>query len=338
MKLKLINYLVCPKCKVPLQCQIFQQDSELPWEEILQGCLICQTCSREYPILKGIPRMLLNPPPAEVQNTVAGFGWEWLAFDKQIQNTYMTDKVHMLDFIHPTGEGFFKDKLVLDAGCGMGRFLKLGAEFGSKEIIGIDLSNSVEAAYQNTRHLENAHVVQADIFTLPFPRVFDYIFSIGVLHHLDKPKKGFSQLVELLNKDGRISVWVYSKENNQWVISLTPIRKRITSHLPKPVLLGISHFLGFFLYLLLQVVYKPANETRLGLKVRRYLPYNEYLYYSSRLSYLSLVSVIFDHLVPQLAAYISRDELESWFKEENLASVVITPRNNMSWRGQGTCI
>jgi hypothetical protein len=152
---------------------------------------------------------------------------------------------------------------------------------------------------------------------------------------LDNPREGFSQLVKLLKKNGKISVWVYSRENNRWVITLTPIRKAITSRLPKPALLSISHFIGFFLYLLLQMVYKPVNETKPGRKIKHLLPYNDYLYYSSRLGYRSLVSVIFDHLVPQLAAYISREELNDWFERENLNSVFVTSRNNMSWRGQG---
>lgn len=279
--------------------------------------------------------MLTDQISADVQNTVEGFGFEWLRFNKQIQDTYMADKAHFLDFIQPITESFFNDKIILDAGCGMGRFLKLGAEFKSKEIIGIDLSLSVEAAYQNTRHLANAHVVQANIFALPFTSTFDYIFSIGVLHHLDKPREGFSHLVKLLKRSGRISVWVYSKEYNWWVVALTPLRRFITSRLPKPILLAVSHSIGIFLYLLLQSVYKPINETKLGSKIKHLLPYNDYLYYTSRLNYFSLVSVIFDHLVPQLAAYISKEELNDWFERENLDSVLITPRNNMSWRGQG---
>jgi hypothetical protein len=86
----------------------------------------------------------------------------------------------------------------------------------------------------------------------------------------------------------------------------------------------------------LKLIYKPANENKLYPKLGRFLPYNDYLYYSSRLNYASLVSVIFDHLVPQLTAYISKEEFESWFIEENLAEVIITARNNMSWRGLGT--
>jgi SAM-dependent methyltransferase len=277
--------------------------------------------------------MISGQQPTEVQKTVEGFGWEWLTFNEPIQDSYMTGKTLFLDFIYPVKEDAFQDKIVLDAGCGMGRFLKLGAEFGSREIIGVDLSDSVEAAYQNTRHLPNAHVVQADIYALPFRRGFDYIFSVGVLHHLSNPREGFDQLVMLLKKDGRISAWVYGKENNGWVIYLlTPLRKYITSRLPKPVLYGISHLLGFTLFAMIKLIYKPVNEI---FRAGRLLPYNDYFYYTSRLSYSSLVNVVFDHLVPQLTHYISREEFESWFREEKLWPVTITSRNNMSWRGLG---
>jgi SAM-dependent methyltransferase len=275
--------------------------------------------------------------PQEVQQTVDAFGWEWNTVNDQIQDTYMTDKALFLDFIYPTTEDFFEGKFVLDAGCGMGRFLKLGAEFGSDDIIGVDLSQSVDAAYRNTRSLPNAHVIQADVLDLPFSSKFDYIFCVGMLHHMQNPEEGFSQLVELLGEEGRLSVWVYSQENNGWVINLvSPLRKHITSHLPKPLLYAISHFLGLVLYSCIRLIYKPANENRFGLRVGRLLPYSNYLYYTSRLTYASLVSVVFDHLVPQLANYVSKEEIRSWFREANLSDVIITSRNNMSWRGQGT--
>ena len=281
--------------------------------------------------------MLINQLPTEVQNTVEGFGFEWQTFNNQIQDTYMTDNVHFLDFIYPISEKFFDGKIVLDAGCGMGRFLKLGAEFGSQEIIGVDLSNSVDTAYHNTHSRPNVHVVQADILALPFDKRFDYIFSVGVLHHMQEPSAGFSSLAKLLKENGKISVWVYSKENNGWVMHfISPLRKHLTSRLPKPFLYFLSCALGLFLYACIKLIYKPANENKFGLKLGSWLPYNDYLYYSARLSYASLVSVIFDHLVPQLATYISKEELESWFYEEDLKDVAITSRNNMSWRGQGT--
>ena len=337
MKATLLSYLVCPACKSALDYEVYEEDKSLPWSEIMAGCLTCVSCGSQFPILGGVPRMLMGDLLASVEATVSGFGWEWLKFDTQIQDTYMTGENNFLDFIYPVTETDFANKLVLDAGCGMGRFLKLGAEFGSREIIGIDLSDSVDAAYRNTRMLANAHVVQADIYSLPFAKQFDYIFSVGVLHHLHAPQQGFSSLAQLLKDGGKLSAWVYGRENNGWVIRfLSPLRLHITSRLPRPMLHGISHLLGSILYVCLQLIYKPVNDHEM--RLRRWLPYNDYLYYSARLSYPSLVSVVFDHLVPQLSAYISRDEFADWFQAEELIDVVITPRNNMSWRGVGTRI
>ena len=339
MKEKLVDYLSCIECQGALQCTVQEADPSLPWPEVLEGYLTCIACSQKYAIHKGVPRMMGGEIAPEVQKTVEGFGWEWQTFNDDIQDTYMTDKVHFLDFIHPTAEDFFVDKLVLDAGCGMGRFLRLGAEFGSREIIGIDLSQSVEVAYQNTRKLPNAHVVQADILALPFAIKFDYIFSIGVLQFMPDPEAGFVALTHLLNPGGRISAWVYSEENNGWVTRLiTPFRKHITSHLPKPVLYFLCRCLGIPLYGMLKLLYKPANEGKFGFKFGHCLPYNEYFYYTSRLTYGSLVSVIFDHLVPQIVIYLSKMAFTEWFQRANLTQIIITGRNNMSWRGQGDCL
>jgi uncharacterized protein YbaR (Trm112 family)/ubiquinone/menaquinone biosynthesis C-methylase UbiE len=336
MKLKLIEFLVCPECKGLLDCLVEKEDPNYPWKEILEGSLLCENCGRNYPIILGVPHLITGSYSDKVQKTVAGFGWEWQQFDIQIQDTYMTDKTNFLDFIAPVTPDFFANKVVLDAGCGMGRFLKLGAEFGSQDIIGIDLSGAVDVAYRNVRHLPNAHIIQADILALPLKPKFDYIFSVGVLQFLEQPQAGFNCLSNLLRHEGSISVWVYSKENNGWVMRLiSPIRKHLTSRLPRPVLYGISYFLGFLLYLIIKYTYKPANEIKRISNLAKFLPYNSYLYYSSRLSYRGIVSVIFDHLVPSLVTYLSKEELSRWFPKEQFSDVTITSRNNMSWRAFG---
>jgi SAM-dependent methyltransferase/uncharacterized protein YbaR (Trm112 family) len=336
MKARLVEILICLHCHGQLQCLVEQEDPTLPWPEVIEGQLLCQQCGRRYPISQGVPRLLSGPLPTAVEKTVTGFGYEWQKFDDQIADTYMTDKTNFLDFIAPVTPDFFRDKIVLDAGCGMGRFLKLAADFGSQEVIGVDLSQSVVVAYQHVRHLPNAHVIQADIMTLPLKPDFDYIFSVGVLQFLEQPQAGFNRLTELLRDGGAISVWVYARENNGWVIQLVnPLRHYVTSRLPRPLLYGLSHCLGLPLYLLIKLIYKPANEWKLLSKLARILPYNDYFYYSSRLSYGALASVIFDHLVPSLVTYLSREELAGWFSQEFFDNVTITSRNNMSWRAFG---
>ena len=54
MKLTTINKLCCPFDKADLSLQVIAQDLE---QNILEGLLICTTCERYYPIVKGIPIM-----------------------------------------------------------------------------------------------------------------------------------------------------------------------------------------------------------------------------------------------------------------------------------------
>lgn len=337
MKTDLLQFIGCPVCRGDLSCEIIQEAVDLPWKEIMEGSLTCFHCNKKYPVSGGIPRLLPDAHMSmEVQKTVDGFGYEWQTFNAQIQDGYMSGRKNFFDFIHPVTEEFFRGKIILDAGCGMGRFLKLGAEFGSREIVGMDLSQSVEAAYLNTRHIPNAHVVQGDILSPPFKQCFDYIFSIGVLQFLSDPQRGFQQLTNLLKHGGQISIWVYSREGNESVIRvLSPIRERITSRLPRPVLYGLSYFLGSIQFLVLRGIYRPANEWKLLKWLSSILPKNEYFYYNSQLSLHGLVSVVFDHLVPQLVVYLSREEVISWFEREKLTSIQISSRNNMSWRAHG---
>src|SRR5439155_10723843 len=132
-------------CKTPLSLV----DSVEKGSEIIGGKLSCADCSRAYPIIDGIPRLLPDNLSAEKQATAAGFGYSWKAF-AHLDEAY---EQQFLDWIKPVSREFFKDKFVLDAGCGKGRHSWCAARFGAREVIGIDLSEAVEVAYQNTRSL-----------------------------------------------------------------------------------------------------------------------------------------------------------------------------------------
>ena len=60
---------------------------------------------------------------------------------------------------------------VLDAGSGAGRFAEVALQAGA-EVIALDYSRAVDACYANLKHYPNLHVVQGDIYALPFPKEF----------------------------------------------------------------------------------------------------------------------------------------------------------------------
>lgn len=328
VKRNLLSLLACPVCHSRFETREQSADET----GLIEGMLVCSGCRREFPIARGIPRFIYGELGAEKEATAQAFGYEWTHYSTLTG----ADKAEFLSWIAPVTEDDFVDRVVLDAGCGKGRHITLASQFGAREVVGIDLSNAVEAAYQNTRHLPNVHVIQADIFNLPFDAPFDLAYSIGVLHHLPNPKEGFLAMAEHTKPEGRISIWVYGKEGNQWIEKIVnPLRIHFTSRLPKSLTRLLTFFIALPLYLALKFVYRPVElSTRMAwLKSRLF--YSEYLCAISGYSFAENFWNVFDHLVAPTAFYHSRDEVEDWFATANAERVEITQRNNNSWRGTG---
>ena len=201
MKETLVSYLVCPDCKRSLSLSVQEVDGQ----EIVRGDLLCSSCSIGFPIVRGIPRFV------STDAYVGNFSFQW--------NTHRTTQVDSLaghseslqTFNTKTGltGSELKGKLVLDVGVGTGRFMEVANSLGG-EVIGIDLSYAVDAAYTNMGRRAGVHLIQADIFRLPFrPETFDVIYSIGVLHHTPDTGKAFACLPDLLKRGGVVAIWVY---------------------------------------------------------------------------------------------------------------------------------
>jgi SAM-dependent methyltransferase len=295
----------------------------------MEGSLVCSGCDAGFPITRGIPRFLPRTLAADQKATADAFGYEWTHYSALTE----ADRQEFLAWIAPLTPADFKDRVVLDGGCGKGRHIFLAARFGAREVVGIDLSNAVEAAFRNTRELPNVHVVQADIAHLPFADPFDLAYSIGVLHHLPVPKDGFLALAGHVKPGGRISAWVYGKEGNLWIEKLVdPVRRNVTSRLPRVLTRCLSFPPAVVLYAGLKLLYAPA-KSRLWLK--RLLPYSDYLCSISGYSFAENFWNVFDQLVAPTAFYHSREEFVDWFATAQARQVEISRHNSNSWRGTG---
>jgi SAM-dependent methyltransferase len=137
-------------------------------------------------------------------------------------------------------EAELKGKLVLDVGCGTGRFMEAAADLGG-EVIGMDLSYAVDAAYANMGRRPGIHIVQADVFHPPFrPSTFETIYSIGVLHHTPSTREAFLSLPPLLMPAGFIAIWVYVW-GGLYSQRLDRVRS-LTVGLPERLLYGLCWF------------------------------------------------------------------------------------------------
>lgn len=325
MKERLLALLACPDCGGELELEAGRRDGD----EIMDARLECRGCQRGFPVYRGIPRLLPKELSTEKERTASAFGWQWRHFI-ELHDEY---EAQFLDWIWPLDRDFFRGRTVLDAGCGIGRHTFYAAEYGARDVVAMDLSAAVETAFEHVGRRPNVHVVQADIYHPPFRhRCFDFVYSIGVLHHLPDPRAGFDSLLPLVAPEGSIFAWVYGHENNAVVHGfINPLRKAVTARLPHAAVNVVAMPLALVLQGVVKGVYRPLHGT--GLFER--LPSRDYLYSLSRFNFRHNATIVFDHLVAPTAFYLRRDEFEAWFRENGLEDVEISWRNQNSWRGRG---
>lgn len=108
----------------------------------------------------------------------------------------------------------FAGKLVLDGGCGMGRYSRVAASLGAS-VLGMDLSQATVAAQDMTaEYAGHVQIIRGDLLRTPLPPdTFDIVYSIGVLDHTPDPRAAFLNLAKAVKPGGRMAVWVYQKQS-----------------------------------------------------------------------------------------------------------------------------
>ena len=235
------------------------------------------------------------------------FSFEWAKHSR----TQIDDVESMKMFKQKTGFGKrdFENKLVLDAGCGAGRYARIAKLLGAT-VVAVDMSESVGVARENTKALGNVDIVRADINALPFKdEVFDCLFSIGVLHHTPGTKKAFDCLPRLLKSGGKLAIWVYPNEGfkARAFNFVTSFHRLITTRMPKQWLYKLCKLAVPLYYLHRMPVF--------GYLTMAFFPCSMHPIAEWR------VLDTFDWFSPKYQHKHSYKEVAGWFKEQGLVDV-----------------
>jgi len=257
--------------------------------------------ARSYPVVREIPRFVAG------DLYTRSFSFEWNVHKKTQLDSFRNDRSSEDIFRQKTGltPDDVRGKLVLDAGIGAGRFSDVLVSWGAR-VVGIDLSYALEAAAENLGHLPQMLICQADIGRLPFrAETFDYIVSIGVLHHTPDTKRYASFLPRFLKPGGELAIWVYPDEGDY-------LTRRVwipfTSRIPQTV---------FYKFCRSFVPWAHRHpDSTLVRFIRMVFPFS-----AQGLGLDNDVLDTFDGYSPRYHGVHSPAEVEGWFKEFGLVDV-----------------
>ncbi len=255
--------------------------------------------------------------------TFASFGFEWNTFDEVREEDADFAEVYFRDLDLAGLAG----SVGLDAGCGKGRYTRFLARH-LQSLVALDGSSAVEAAARNLGDLPSVLVVKSDLRHAPFARdSFDFIASLGVLHHLDDPRLGFERLLEYLAPGGQILLYLYSRPSGGGVraaaLRSAAALRTVTVRLPHRALRVVSAPIAVGLYA--GVVLPGQYGDRRGVPALAGLPMDAYRGKPLR----SLVLDTFDRLSAPVEHRYVWGELAPWFEEAGL--VVDAARDETGW-------
>lgn len=255
-----------------------------------------QDSKDRWRVIDGIPRFVSD-------QHLESFGHQWTTFE------VAHDDEDRATFEAKTGIDLnqLRGMRVLDAGCGGGRYSKICGESGAV-VIGADHTRAVDKARQLCVHLPDVHFVQADLKQIPLEKAsFDFVFSIGVMHHDANTRAVFEAVAKMVKPGGRYSVWLY-RRNQWWQELINTGLRALTSRLPAAVLMPFCH-LGAIL-----------GSTPL---VNRTL--NKVVNFSAHPSYENRVCDTFDWWAPRFQYHHTVDELRGWFAEAGFSQLKELP-------------
>jgi len=255
--------------------------------------------------------------PLDQAGSPTRFGYEWDTYADICQDY----EEQFRRWTTGLPESAWKGCNFLDVGCGMGRNSVWPMRYGASSGAAIDLDEkSLSQARRNLKQYPSVTVRRLSVYDIDYADDFDIVYSIGVLHHLQDPQLALSKMVQSAKPGGSVLIWVYGLENNEWIVRwLDPLRKALFSKLPIHFVHALSIMPSALLWLLL----------RLGLSRI------EYFRFVRRFSFAHLRSIVFDQMLPNIANYWSRAQVEQLMQGAALKDVRLFWINEMSWTAIG---
>ncbi len=269
---------------------------------------------------------MTNPDTTDINNvidqrTIADFGEQFSHY--QCDAGYYGSSQCLLDILGPFNDEIkIAGKSTADVGSGTGRIVKMLLDLGAESVLAIEPSSSFQYLEQNIKSDRLQLLQERGEAIAQFPERFDFVFSIGVLHHITDPDPVVKAARESLKQGGKLIIWLYGREGNLPYLMLASILRSFTTSLSHQSLVKIARLL------------RPALDSYADLcsDDRSWLPMHSYMKnHIQRLSGVQREMTIYDQLNPAWAKYYTQQEAIDLLQRNGFADVRVYNRHKYSW-------
>lgn len=196
---------------------------------------------------KKLPDIHLADKNNTVENatgTLYGKLWENFSLDDIIQEgkKLLENRINSPNFKLTD----LKNKVVLDLGCGSGRYTVALSGYGCKMIIGYDMGKQgLEVGRKIVKKygLKNVKFEEGDVLNLPYENEsFDFVFCNGVLHHTKDFPKALSEFHRVLKASCTAFLYLYADGGLFW--NFRKKAREITCNIPREYAQQVLNILG----------------------------------------------------------------------------------------------
>jgi 2-polyprenyl-3-methyl-5-hydroxy-6-metoxy-1,4-benzoquinol methylase len=233
-------------------------------------------------IKDNIPRFVTSGTYASL------FGDQWKKFKKTQLDSYTGTTISTDRLNRCLGElkNNLTDKLVLEAGCGAGRFTEILLQKGAK-LVSSDMSTAVDVNLENFPLSDHHLIIQADINDMPYmDETFDVVVCLGVIQHTPDSETTINSLYKLVKKGGAL-VFDHYTFTKSHLFRIAPLYRLYLKKKSAKETLHITHKL-----------------------VKKYLPLHK------KYSKNKLISVLLNRISPVISYYSSLPQLNNTLQEE----------------------
>ena len=268
-----------------------------------------------------------SPSPAQdgqaalQRQTIADFGEQWTTY---VDNSGYYGSAALFDDVFSpflTADAL-NGRIVAEIGAGTGRFVNILLQAGAMQVVAVEPSDATSVLEQNLPPAlkDRVEIVRATGEAIPGTDRFDYVFSIGVLHHIPEPDAVCRAAYHALRPAGTMGIWLYGREGNAAYLALAEPMRWVTRRLPHAALAGLVWVIGWGLDA--YIVAARVLPVPLRGYARNVL---------ARLSRDKRRLVIYDQLNPAYAKYYTKSEAEALLSRAGFQHVRSHHRHGYSW-------